>query len=165
MRLKLGLVLVALFVMCASLIPTKALADPAESINIPITYEGSNPCIVPAEPFVGTGTLHLLVSGNIAEGGMAQSHLEANLQGLQAVTLTGKRYMVADTTSQTFVLDAVDAAPFEVTWVETANFIRVGEDPTITGADDFFLHFRIHATVNANGVVTVDRVTIDTFCR
>jgi hypothetical protein len=157
--------LVALFVICVSLIPTKAIADPAVSTNIPITYEGSNPCIVPAEPFVGTGTLHFLVSVNSSEGGTAQSHLEANLQGLKAVTPTGKKYVVTDTTSQTFVLDALDAAPFEVTWVETANFVRVGEDPTITGADDFFLHFRIHATVNANGVVTVERVTIDTFCR
>ena len=31
--------------------------------------------------------------------------------------------------------------------------------------DDFYQHLRIHSTVNANGVPTVDRFTIETFCR
>ena len=156
---------VALLVMCASLLPTKALAEPAVTTNVPFTYSGQNPCVAPPEAFVGTGTMHFLVSGNLSEGGMAYSHLQANLQGLKAVTISGKKYVVVSSESQTFVLDTSDAAPFVVTWVQTVNYVRVGEDGTIIGGDDFHLHFRIHTTVNANGVPTVDRFTIEEFCR
>jgi hypothetical protein len=156
--------LVALLTICALLVPTKAFAE-SEVVIFPLTYQSSNPCVVPAEPFTGTGTAHLLVSGNITPSGMAQSHLEVNLQGLKAVTLTGKKYVVVDTASDTFALDGLDAAPFEETFVITANYVRLGEDATITSGDDFYLHFRIHVTVNANGVPTVERVTIEEFCR
>ena len=144
---------------------TTAAASPAVTTRTPLTYPGTNPCVVPAEPFVGTGIFHLLVSGNLSGSGMAQSHLEGNLQGLQAVTITGKKYVVVSSESQTLVLDTADAAPFVLTWVWTVNYVRVGEDGTLIGADDFYLHFRIHSTVNANGVPTVDRFTIETFCR
>ena len=59
----------------------------------------------------------------------------------------------------------MDAAPFHITLESLAQFIRAGEDATLMPGDDFFEHFLAHATVNANGIVTVDDFTYDTRCR
>ncbi len=144
---------------------TVATADPAVATTTPFTFNGTNNCVFPAEDFMGTGNLHLLFSSNLSTGGMAQSHTEANLQGLQAVTLGGKKYVVVDTSTQTIVFDTLDLAPFHETLEWIVQFVRVGEDGiSFIGGDDFFEHFLAHATVNANGVVTVDDLTNDTRC-
>ena len=44
------------------------------------------------------------------------------------------------------------------------QFIRFGEDGTYLIGDDFYEHFLYHATVNANGIVTVDDLTVETRC-
>lgn len=144
---------------------TGATAATAVETVAPFTYPGENPCVVPAESFVGTGRLHFLVGGNLSGGGMAQSHLEANLQSVQAITATGKKYVVVDSTSQTLVFDTTDAAPFETTWVWTVQYVRAGENGTPIGGDDFYQRIVAHATVNAKGVVTVERFTSETRCR
>jgi len=142
-----------------------ASADTVVATTVPFTFNGTNTCIVPAEDFMGTGELHLLFSGNLSTGGMVQSHLEANLQGLKAVTVSGKTYVVVDTSTQTLVFDTPDLAPFHETLEWTAQFIRQGEDGTLIGGDDFNEHFLAHATVNANGIVTVDDFSNDTRCQ
>ena len=142
-----------------------ATADTAVLTNVPFTFNGMDTCIVPAEDFMGTGELHFLTSANLSTGGMVQSHVEANLQGLQAVTVSGKKYVVVDTSTQTLVFDTPDLAPFHETLEWTAQFIRAGEDATLMPGDDFYEHFLAHATVNANGIVTVDDFTYDTRCR
>ena len=96
---------------------------------------------------------------------MAQSHLQANLQGLQGTTISNKKYQVPDSSTLSFEFDLVDATPFHITLESLAQFIRAGEDATLLPGDDFFEHFLAHATVNANGIVTVDDLTSDTRCR
>src|SRR5438034_582515 len=90
-------VLVTLTLAGATLIgATGATADPAVSTTEPIVFSGENFCVIPSEMFFGTGNVHLLISGNLSGGGTSQSHVEANLQGLQAVTATNKKYVVID---------------------------------------------------------------------
>jgi len=141
---------------------TGATAGPAAPTTAPIFFDGTNPCT--AEYFAGTGNLHFLLSANLSGGGMVQSHLEANLQGLQAVTVSGKKYVVVDTSTQTLVFDTTDLAPFHETLEWIVQFVRQGEDGTFIYGDDFFEHFLAHATVNANGIVTVDDLSNDTRC-
>ena len=148
-----------------ALAPTSpARADTFVSTT-PFTFNGTNTCVFPAEDFVGTGELHFLISANLSTGGMVQSHLETNLQGLHAVTVSGKKYVVVDTSTQTLVLDTPDVAPFHETLEWIVQFIRQGEDGTLLGGDDFYEHFLAHATVNANGIVTVDDFSDDTRCQ
>jgi hypothetical protein len=131
----------------------------------PIAFTGTNACIFPAEEFAGTGNLHLVISGTLSASGMVQSHVQANLQGFQAVTVTGKKYQVPDSSTQGFEFDPVDVAPFHTTLEFTLQFIRQGETGTFLEGDDFFEHFLAHTTINANGIVTVDDLTDDTRCR
>ena len=140
-------------------------ADTAVATAVPITFNGINTCFIPAEDFMGTGKLHFLISGNLSTGGMVQSHLEANLQGLKAVTVSLKTYVVVDTSTQTLVFDTLVPVPFHETLEWTVQFIRQGEDGTLIGGDDLYEHFLAHATVNANGVVTVDDFSDDMRCR
>jgi hypothetical protein len=127
---------------------------------------GTNPCLLPPEDFVGSGNVHLVVSSNVSASGMVQSHLQANLQGLQATAIpSGKKYHVPDSLTESFEFDTTDLAPFHTTLELMAQFVRVGEDGTyIVGGDDFYEHFLAHATVNANGIVTVDDFSDDTRC-
>ena len=96
---------------------------------------------------------------------MAQSHLEANLESLQAITLTGAKYVVPSSFDQTVVLDTTDVAPFVETLEFDELFVRLGEDGSFVMGDDFHFHFLAHATVNANGTVTANDLTMTTRCQ
>ena len=142
-----------------------ATAD-AVSTTVPITFMGTNVCVIPAEDFVGSGNVHLVLSSNLSASGMVQSNLQANLQGLQATAIaSGKRYQVPLSSTESFEFDSSDLAPFHTTFELMAQFVRVGEDGTYLFGDDFYEHFLVHATVNANGIVTVDDFTDDTRCQ
>ena len=125
-----------------------ASADSAFSETVPLTYAGFNSCT--SEAFSGTGTMHFLMSDRMSSGGAIQHHLLTTIDGLQAVTLTGKRYIVQDTFSDEFVFSGASEETFNV----TAQFIRVGEDGTLILGDDFYEYFRSHITANANGMIT-----------
>jgi hypothetical protein len=133
-----------------------AAATTVVESTAPFVYSATNPCTM--EPFTGTGALHSLFSSNVSAGGMVQSHEEFNLQGMKAMTVTGKKYVVVDTSNETFVFDTPDLAPFHTKMERTVHFVRQGEDGTFVDGDDFYEHVIAHATVNANGVVTVDDI-------
>ena len=144
---------------------TSASAGPGVSTTIPFTFTGTNACVVPAEDFIGSGNLHLLISDNMSGSGNVQYHIEATLSGLQAVTLTGTKYVVVDQENQTDTFDS-DGMPAHETVEHTVQFIRSGESGTpLTTGDDFFEHFLAHITANANGTVTVSDLAADTRCR
>jgi hypothetical protein len=140
-----------------------AAAGPAVSATTPFPYAATNPCT--GEPFTGVGTLHLLVSENVSPSGMLQSHFEARLDGLQAMTMTGKRYVVQDTGAHSFGFDTTDGAPAHETFETTAHFVRQGEDGGFLFGDDFYERFFAHITANANGDVTALDVDTETTCR
>jgi hypothetical protein len=131
---------------------TGAAAGPALSQTIPLTYIGMNSCT--AEEFTGTGTMHFLMSDNLSTSGALQHHFDVRIDGLQAVTPTGKRYVVQVTFSDEFVFSGADEETFNI----TAHFIRVGEDGTFILGDDFYEYLRTHITANANGMITAFNV-------
>ena len=77
-------------------------------------------------------------------------HLDARLDGLKAVTLTGKRYVVQDTFNWAFTISKASEETFAI----VAHFIRVGEDGSLILGDDFYAYFRTHITANAAGTIT-----------
>jgi hypothetical protein len=125
-----------------------ASAGPAFSQTTPFLYDGVNPCT--GEAFSGTGTLHFLESASLSTSGALQYHLEVRLDGLQAVTPSGKKYVVQDTFDHEFVFAGADEDTFDI----TAHFVRVGEDGAFVFGDDFYEFLRTHITANANGIVT-----------
>jgi hypothetical protein len=96
---------------------------------------------------------------------MTQSHWEANLQGMKATTIMGKNYVVVDTSNYTLAFDSTDLMPFheKLEWI--VQFVRQGEDGSLISGDDFYEHILAYATVNANGVVTVEDFTDDQRCQ
>ena len=103
------------------------------------------------EAFTGTGNLHFLITENLSASGVIQSHFNVRLDGLQAVTATGKKYVVQDSFNHEFV---IHGGGMEDTFDITAHFVRVGEDGTLVLGDDFYEYLRAHITANANGRVT-----------
>ena len=125
-----------------------AVAGPALSTTTTVTYAGTNTCT--GESFTGTGNMHFLMSENLSASGVIQSHLDVRIDGLQALTPLGKRYVVQDTFDHEFVIGSADEDTFDI----TAHFVRVGEDGTFVFGDDFYEYIRAHITANANGDVT-----------
>jgi hypothetical protein len=104
--------------------------------------------------------VHFLTTENLSTSGAIQFHLNARVDGLQAVTPTGKKYVVKDSFNWEFTIRGPGA---EETFDITAHFVRLGEDGTFVLGDDFYEYFRTHITANANGIVTAFSVnTSDT---
>ena len=147
---------------------TGAAAGPAFTTTSPFTFGGTNTCVVPAEEFIGNGHLKFLISDNLSTSGNVQYHIEANLAGLQAVTVNpigvNKKYVVISQENQTNTFDT-DGMPAHETVEHTVQFIRQGEDGTLFPGDDFYEHFLAHITANANGTVTVQDMTINATCK
>jgi hypothetical protein len=137
---------------------TSATAGPASSTTSPFPFSGLNPCT--GEAFTGTGTLHLLLSDNASNSGHVQFHLEAGLSGLQAVTVTQKKYVVVDEEDQVLTFDS-DGAPVHETFEFTLHFVRSGEGGILFPDDDFLWHVLLHVTANANGTVTAEDSDFD----
>ena len=142
--------MLAAFVLTAAALigATGASADPTFSETTPITYAGVNSCT--GEAFSGAGTMHFLVSDRASSSGAIQHHLLTTVDGLQAVTPLGKRYIVQDTFSDEFVFSGASEETFNI----TAHYIRVGEDGSLILGDDFYEYMRTHITANANGMIT-----------
>jgi hypothetical protein len=160
-----GFVVPALIVGGVLISATAATAGPGVSTTTQFAFSGTNPCT--GDDFTGTGNLHLLISDNLSGGGMVQFHIEASLSGLQAVTtfpVAGKKYVVVDEEDQTDTFDT-DGAPAQETVEHTFQFVRSGEDGSLVTDDDFYEHFLAHITANANGIVTVQDVTLDATCK
>jgi hypothetical protein len=129
-----------------------AVGDTA-SMTTPFPYEGENSCT--GETFAGTGNLHFLVSESVSTSGVIRSHLNVRIDGLQAVTPTGTKYVVQDIFNHEFVIGPATEDTFDV----TAHFVRVGEDGSLVLGDDFYEYLRAHITANANGIVTAVQVS------
>ena len=139
---------------------TCAAADPAVSTTTPFTYGGFNGCT--EEAFSGTGTLHMTTREGLSASGNLESHVYTRLDGLQAMTPTGKKYVVQDVFEHDFTISNAS----EDTFALVAHFVRVGEDGTFVLGDDFYEYFRTHGTANANGIPTAFKVdTSDQPCQ
>jgi hypothetical protein len=150
---------------CTLVVATGATAGPGFTTTTPFSFAGTNPCT--GDSFMGSGTLHFLISDNLSNSGNVQYHIETNFAGLQAVTtlpVAGKKYVVIDEEDLTQTFDS-DAAPSHETMESTLQFVRSGEDGSVISGDDFYEHVLAHITANANGTVTVEDVKTDGGCR
>jgi hypothetical protein len=127
---------------------SSAAAGPAFSETSDFFYMGTNMCT--AEGFTGTGTLHIDVNENVSISGALQYHANWRIDGLKAVTMAGKKYVVQDTLNHEFVWSGAT----EDTYDATVHYIRVGEDGSLILGDDFYEYLRTHITANDLGVVT-----------
>lgn len=125
-----------------------AAADPGTSTTTPFTYLGSNPCT--GEPFTGTATLHTTTSDRASASGNIEYHLYSRIDGLKAMTLLGKTYVVQDIFQDDFTISQASEETFAI----VAHYVRVGEDGTFLPGDDFYEYLRAHITANANGIPT-----------
>jgi hypothetical protein len=127
---------------------TAAAADTSVSQTSTFMYTGTNPCT--AETFTGTGNLHFLESSSLSTDGSIHYDLQTRIDGLQAVTVTGKKYVVQDSFFDEFNFVGADEETFDI----TAHFIRVGEDGSFILGDDFYEKFQTHITTNDQGMIT-----------
>jgi len=134
-------------------VATGAAAAPGVSTTTPFTYFGDNSCAV--EAFTGTGTMHTVTSDNLSPSGNIQFNLTVMVDGLQAVTVTGKKYVVHDTFSNNFTISKATESSFTI----VAHYVRVGEDGSFILGDDFYEYLQTHVTANANGVPTAFNVS------
>jgi hypothetical protein len=140
-----------------------ATAETDVQTRTPFTFAGDNPCT--GEALEGTGNLHLVMSSNLSMSGMVQFHLEANLEGMHAATIAGKKYQVPFVSPNwSFGFDS-DGAPAHETFESLVQFVRLGEDGSFLSGDDFYEHFLTHITANANGTVTVSNITYEARCK
>jgi hypothetical protein len=145
----------ALLVLAGALVAvTCAAAGPGVSTTTPFTYGGTNPCA--GEEFIGDGTMHTIATDNLSASGNIEFHLDVRLDGLKAVTLTGKKYVVQDTFDWQLTISKASEETFAI----VAHYVRVGEDGTYVLGDDFYEYMRTHITANANGTITASKVDV-----
>ena len=103
-------------------------------------------------------TMRLGTSGDRTHEGV---HVQST--GVQGTTLAGARYVEMEIQNQQF--NYTGLAPFEFTDERTHNLTRLGEDGSFVEGDDLRFHSIIHITVNANGILTVDKSEFSSDCR
>jgi hypothetical protein len=122
--------------------------------HTPFTDSRFNPCT--GEPLVITGFFHSRVYFDVDLDGSTHFVLEFNLEDMKATALSGARYVVKDSL-ETHTNAQSAFVPFNTEFNFVEHYVRSGDDGAFVEGDDFYLAFRNHLTVNANGVTTVQR--------
>ena len=165
-RMRVLVVMVSALALAAGLLTLALLAKPAQAQaqpehvaeHTPFTFEQDNPCT--GEVILVEGRAHVV--GHYTEDASGGQHfvLESHSQG-RGVSTSGAKYTLSSGSPQTHNVK-VDAAAEAFTWTDRVIFNRQGSD---TPGDDFQGHFVFHATVNANGELTVVFERADFECR
>ncbi len=156
-RVRVVVVMVSALAVAAGLLTLALLAKPAQAQaqpehveeHTPVTFEQVNPCT--GEVILVEGTGHVV--GHYTEDASGGLHyvLHSHSQG-RGVSTSGAKYTFSSGSNQTHNVK-VDASSAEAfTWTDRVIFNRQGSD---TPGDDLQGHFLFHATVNANGELTV----------
>ena len=116
-----------------------------------------NPCYGESGEFVQiTGEAQNIFHLHMDKNDGAHLSIHFNTQRVKGVGLTsGLQYMFKDSSDLTVSNRIV---PFELTWVTRSRLIAQGQTA------DFFMKTFMKATVNANGVQTVEITNIDSEC-
>jgi hypothetical protein len=131
--------------------------------HTPYTDSRVNPCT--GEPLVITGFMHSRVYFDVGLDGSTQFVLEFNLENMKATALSGATYVVKENI-ETHTNAQSGFVPYNTEFNFVQHYVRAGETGTLLDGDDFYLAFRMHVTVNANGSTTVQRlVSNDDSCR
>jgi len=150
---------VLLAAVAAFTLPASKAAAQVNEQHVPVTATFLNPCT--GELLTGSGFAHFRTSFTSTPN--FHGSVELNLEGFQATTPLGVRYVVPEEISQNFVFDR-DFAPEHENFEDMLHLIRQGEDGTFVLGDDFYLRDRTQFTINANGVVTVDNFESTATC-
>ena len=157
-RLMIGLVVAA-----TALLTLAATAGAAQT-RMPVTQTFDNPCT--GELLVANGTM--VVDSDVRVGADGKIHTRSHISfhGMAATApVSGHKYVVQDQTIEGTNSDG-DAAPSTTHFRVKIHWVRTGEDGALIDDDDFYNWFRVHLTVNANGVPTSTMIdTEDDICR
>ena len=138
-------------------------AAPATTASQPFSQVLFNTCT--GEPFLAEGEVHLSTQQSLSPNGRVHVTLHSNLQNVKGTGLTsGARYVVQQVLAEHTNADG-DLAPFNTNSNFLEHYIRQGETGSLLPEDDFFFWIRLHLTVNAGGVPTVERIEMETECR
>lgn len=156
-----------LFVVVAVAIAASAgavAAAPATTTSQPFSQVFYNPCT--GEPFHAEGEIHLRAQQSLSPDGRLHVTVGSSLQNVKGTGLTsGARYVAQQVLAEHTNADG-DFAPFNTNSNFLEHYIRQGETGSLPEEDDdFFFWIRLHLTVNAGGVTTVDRIEMESECR
>jgi hypothetical protein len=156
---------VPLLVTVALALPGAASAAIVNTVDThtPFADARFNPCT--AEPLAITGFFHSRVYFDVGLDGSTHFLLEFNLENMKATTAMGATYVVKESI-ETHTNAQSAFVPFNTEFNFVEHYVRSGENGALVDDDDFYLGFRFHVTVNANGTTTVQRLTSnDDTCR
>ena len=133
-------------------------AATANAGNVINTWQDLNSTISDSctgENFPVSGKVHIQENTTTNPNGTFHVHVTENAAGLQGVgPITGTKYQIPIVVSETVNM----AAGQEMTLDEIANVISDGS------SSNEQLRIRMHITMNANGVVTVDNMLAEITC-
>lgn len=155
----------SLVVTAVIVLPGAASAAVVKTVetHTPITDLRFNPCT--GESLVVTGFFHSQVFFDVGLDGSTHSTFEFNLQNMKATTVSGATYVVKESI-ETHTNAQSDFLPFNTEFNSVEHYVRSGENGALIDDDDFYLGFRSHLTVNANGTVTASQFSsTDDTCR
>lgn len=155
------MVLVALI--CGALVAsTPASADTIVNQTSPFATTVVNDCT--DELVAVEGNLHTIVRLNTS-GDRVQTAEAVHFTGAKGTAFVSNAQYVEMDVQNTQANNMTDFAPSEFTAERTMNLTRLGEDTTFGDGDDLRVHAIAHMTINANGIVTVDKVDATAECR
>jgi hypothetical protein len=156
-----------LTVLLLTLLGTAALRPAAASpavveTHVPFSSTTFTSCTGEAIAF--EGFLHFKVHVDTTTSGTTHSSVELNWQDVKGVgLLSGASYVLIEQISSS--VNASGPFPAELNFEASAHFMRQGEDGTLVLGDDLHIKAFAHLTVNANGIVTVNRFGQTIECR
>jgi hypothetical protein len=155
----------SLLVTAVIALPGAASAAVVKTVDThtPITDLRFNPCT--GESLVVTGFLHSRVYFDVGLDGSTHLVFEFNLENMKAATPSGKTYVVKQDI-ETHTNAQSDFLPINTEFNSVEHYVRAGETGALIDDDDFYLAFRFHITVNANGTTTANQLSSnDDTCR
>jgi hypothetical protein len=153
-----GRLLAVLLLLTAALVgstsASSAIVKTVET-HTPFTDSRFNPCT--GEPLVITGFVHSRVYFDVDLDGSTHFVLEFNLEDMKAVATSGATYVVKESI-ETHTNAQSSFVPYNTEFNFVEHYVRRGDNGALVDGDDFYLAFRMHVTVNANGTTSVQRL-------
>lgn len=138
-----------------------AVAGAVVNQNTPFAHSITSDCT--GEEVLLQGKMHTVVHFGDS-GDRVHFGEDVHLTGMKGTAiLSGARYVEMDVQNTQANITAFGQR--EITAERTMNLTRLGEDKTFGDGDDLHVHVIAHMTMNANGVVTVDKVDSRNECR
>jgi hypothetical protein len=149
-------------VLCGVFASALALATPAlasvsttTTEDTPVSTSATNPCAPENGPVTLTGTMHSQSHVAINDDNLVDVklyvHTEDNYTNVKGVDQFGNTYVSQDTDINDFVFDLGPVSPFPFRFMNVDNVKFLSQNPDIP---DFYAHFNVGFTVNANGTTT-----------